>query len=324
MKILVTGGSGFIGTNLIDELIKDSKLNLINVDICYPRNKAHEYLWEEGDINNRKFMDQLFSKHNPELVVHLAARTDLEGTNLNDYSTNIAGLEQIIECCNSSKSVKRAIFFSSMLVCSLGYQPKNDKDFCPTTLYGKSKMIGENIVRKKLSKDIEWSILRPTSLWGPWFDVPYKNFFDAVRSGFFMMPDKLKVFRSYGFVLNSVEQIKAIMYTKDNHFLHCVHYLADHEPIELSDWARCIIEVSEQGKVFYTSANLLKLLAIMGDGLKKMGFKSPPLTSFRLKNMVTNAVYSTVSWDKLYSKQNYSMREGVKITVDWLNNLERK
>lgn len=323
MKILITGGSGFIGTNLVARLLEESGITVLNIDINPPKNVSHQAYWKKGDILDYGFVSKIFEDFKPHLLIHMAARTDLDGNSLEDYSANIEGVKNIIKCCNLNKTLKRALFISSMLVCRLGYQPINDEDYCPSTLYGESKVMGEELVRTNIRPNLEWSILRPTSLWGPWFDIPYRSFFDAVRSGYFMMPANFEVYRSYGFVLNSVEQIKALIDTAKISALYRVHYLADHEPIELSDWANEIIKSSGKGKIYRPPWIFLKLAAKFGDSLKYIGLKSPPLTSFRFKNMTTNSVYNTGSWENFYSDQRYSMREGVRITVDWMDGVSK-
>ena len=319
MKILVTGGSGFLGSNLVERLSRD-RFEVFNVDVKPPKNGALFGNWIKGDVCDFDGIRTIFKRYRPEVVVHMAARTDLEGRSLDEYNANFDGVSNIIACCNEDKNIQRVIFLSSMLVCKLGYQPNNDSDYCPTTIYGESKVIGEKLVREKIRTDLEWSILRPTSLWGPWFDVPYRAFFDSVLAGFFMIPSGLTVYRSYGFVFNSVNQITALITTSKKSMFCKVYYLADREPIELSEWANQIVEYSGRGKVYRVPMFLLVLAAKAGDVLKVLGVKSPPLTSFRLSNMTTNAVYNVDSWRQLDLEQEYSMSEGVKITVDWINN----
>lgn len=316
--MIVTGGSGFLGTNLMEKLINDG-FEVLNVDLRPPRNKSLLENWVQGDICDADGIRRTVKQFGPDIIVHMAARTDLNGQTLSEYDANIGGLGNIISCCNENINIQRVIFFSSMLVCKLGYQPENELDFCPTTLYGESKVIGEKLVRDKIRTDIEWSILRPTSIWGPWFDVPYRIFFDTVRSGVFMMPMRLKVYRSYGFVLNSVEQIMVLVNTCNKDMLYRVHYLADHEPIELSDWASTIIEYSGRGNFYRVPMFFLSLAAAAGDFLKALGVKSPPLTTFRLRNMTTDALYDVESWRQAGLKQKYSMSQGVRITINWMN-----
>jgi nucleoside-diphosphate-sugar epimerase len=97
-----------------------------------------------------------------------------------------------------------------MLVCRLGYQPNGEDDYSPNTKYGESKVIGEQIVKRYTHLPFEWLIVRPTSLWGPWFDIPYRGFFEAVRAGWYIHPKNCEIRRSYGFVLNSVCQLERL------------------------------------------------------------------------------------------------------------------
>jgi hypothetical protein len=62
----------------------------------------------------------------------------------------------------------------------------------------------------------------------------------------------------------------------------------------------------------------LKVTAKAGDLLQKMGWKNPPLTTFRLNNLITNMVYDTQTLEKLCGKLPYDLKEGVAITTDWM------
>lgn len=105
----------------------------------------------------------------------MAARTDLNGTSIQDYKANTDGVKSVIEAASVSSSLKHVIFAPSMLVCPLGYHPDGDEDYCPNTVYGESKVV-EQLVRSLATGLLMWTIVRPTSLWGPWFDIHYKNF----------------------------------------------------------------------------------------------------------------------------------------------------
>jgi nucleoside-diphosphate-sugar epimerase len=122
--------------------------------------------------------------------VHLGARTDLgETEDIQGYDANIQGVKNLIDAINATPSVTRVLFASSMLVCKFGYRPQSDNDYCPDTLYGQSKVKTENIIRQtKLSA--EWAIIRPTSIWGPWFAEPYLNFFQMIVAGRFVHPGR--------------------------------------------------------------------------------------------------------------------------------------
>ena len=97
--------------------------------------------------------------------------------------------------------LKKIIITSSMLVCKGGYQPLNQVDYKPNTIYGESKVITEKIVWDNLP-NCDWAIIRPTSIWGPWFSVPYRNFFEMIISKkYFHIGDEACT-KTYGYVGN--------------------------------------------------------------------------------------------------------------------------
>ena len=109
-KILITGGSGFIGTNLIIELLKHTK-KIINLDIKKPKYHKHSKFWKNFDINNFEDLKKLINKYSPDFIVNLAAKTDLDGNTLDYYKTNTTGAENIIKISMKLKKLKRVIFF---------------------------------------------------------------------------------------------------------------------------------------------------------------------------------------------------------------------
>jgi hypothetical protein len=185
-KILVTGGSGFIGTNLVAYL--SSKNNeVLNFDICKPRNQSFLKNWIKGDILNREELLSCFNNFNPEYVIHFAARTDLDETkSIEGYAANIEGVDNVVGIINTFPGIKRTIYASSRMVCRIDYVPSSFDDYCPPNLYGESKVIGEKIVNEKANHD--YVIVRPTSIWGPYFEIPYRTFFDTVRKKMFFIP----------------------------------------------------------------------------------------------------------------------------------------
>lgn len=76
MKIIITGASGFIGTNLLEHF-KTLDFEVFNIDIDKPRNEKHIEYWHEIDICDFESLKNIFDKIQADYVVHLAARTDL-------------------------------------------------------------------------------------------------------------------------------------------------------------------------------------------------------------------------------------------------------
>lgn len=316
MRILITGGSGFIGTNLI-EFYKDSH-TIANVDIVSPRNKEHLKYWNQIDILKFDELHDFCLNFKPELIMHMAARTDLDGKSIECYDANTTGVKNIIKVVSSLQNLKKIIFASSRLVCKIGYQPKDEFDYFPTTFYGESKMIGEKIIRSSNIKNSDWVIVRPTSIWGPWFDVPYKNFFDTISKRRYLHPKNKTILKSFGFVGNAVFIMDQIL-MKEKLLSQKTVYLCDYKPLNVQNWANLISVGFGFSSVNQCPLFLLKIIATFGDLLKFSHImKHPPLTSFRLDNLTTNMVYDTVEVEEEIKTLPYSWEKGTEITLKWI------
>ncbi len=314
-KIVITGGSGFIGTNLI-EFYKNTA-DVINLDIKSPRNKGHLKYWKNVDITNFEELNHAISKFSPDIVIHMAARTDLDGKTLEDYSANIQGVKNIMEITNKIDSISKVIFASSRLVCKIGYKPNDEYDYCPTTVYGESKVIGEKLVKENSEFTKKWIIVRPTSIWGPWFDIPYKNFFTTIEKNRYIHPKNRKIHKLFGYVKNAVYIIDKLI---DNNTLNSkTVYLSDFEALEVNNWADLISNKFHKKNVKQVPLLILKTLANIGDLLKYLGYKNPPLTNFRLDNLLTEMLYDVEDVKNVVEELPYSLEAGVKETILWMN-----
>ena len=76
MRYIVTGGSGFIGTNVI-ALLLSKNYDILNIDIREPQNKDHFNYWIDCNICNYDKLRKLILDYDPDYIIHLAARTIL-------------------------------------------------------------------------------------------------------------------------------------------------------------------------------------------------------------------------------------------------------
>ena len=172
MNILVTGGAGFIGSNLVDRLIgKGDKVviidNLSTGKIENVRNGAKFY---QLDICNKKIVD-VFKKENIDIVYHKAAQVDVQKSIENpifDGNVNILGTINILEACKATNA-KKIIYSSSAAVYGdpkyLGIDEEHPIN--PISYYGISKYTPENYMRMYNELyNIDYTILRYSNVYG--------------------------------------------------------------------------------------------------------------------------------------------------------------
>ena len=313
-KILVTGGSGFIGTNLVQSLLS-SRSDVLSIDLKPPQIDAHLDSWKFGDVNDLNSLLDLSLDFMPDYIVHLAARTDLKGSSLDDYTTNVDGVSNIVFVAKQIKSLKKIVVASSMLVCRSGYHPSGSFDYNPSTVYGQSKVITERIVWES-EMDCDWAIIRPTSIWGPWFNEPYRAFFDKVIDMKYFHIGNKSATKTYGYVGNSVHQIVKILFSTTTNSSNKIFYIGDDPAINIEDWANEIAKELNQ-KIIRLPFILIKFLSYLGDILNHFNIDFP-LTSFRLNNMTTNNVVDLSKTQKVVKKNRFNRQEGIKITLEWI------
>ncbi len=314
-RILITGSSGFIGSNLMNKLISEKSYSILGLDIHPPKIKSHNEFMKKIDITDKVRLREVMEDFNPNFIIHLAAKTDLNGKNLQAYSVNTKGVEVLLNVTKGLKNIERVIFSSSMYVCYPGYVPKNNNDYSPHTIYGESKVISEELI-KKFEKNYKWAIVRPTSIWGPWFGEPYKNFFDVILANryFHMGPKACR--KTYGFIDNVLDQILSLLACSSFQMDGETFYLGDANPYNITEWADEIACLSAR-RIITVPFVLFRLAALFGDLLRVFNI-SFLMTSFRLKNMTTDNVYDLSKIHNVSGKDKVSRKEGVRLTLDWL------
>jgi len=312
-KVLITGGSGFIGTNLLLFLIE--KYEILNIDIRESNLTELQKYTSIVDITNYENFRNVVIGFSPDYIIHLAARTDLNGKFIYDYSANTVGVSNLMKIIHELPKLKKLIVTSSMLVCHTGYYPKNQFDYAPNTLYGESKVETEKIVWDN-KPQCDWAIIRPTSIWGPWFGVPYRNFFDMVISRKYFHIGRKSCTKTYGYVGNAVYQIEQILFHETLNEDQKVFYIGDNPPTNIEIWANEIateLNFDIKRVPFW----MLKIAAYFGDLLKLFNITFP-MTSFRLKNMTTDNTIDLSETYKIAPNPPCSRIDGIKATLQWL------
>lgn len=319
MKILITGASGFIGTNLLEYFLEKG-YDVLNIDFNKPKIPERQNLWKNVDIRDYDSFEKEILEFDPEYIVHLAARTDIDGKTLDDYTANTVGVENLMKIIHKLPNLKKIIITSSKFVTRNGYKIKDQFDYCPHTVYGESKVETEKRVWAD-RPDCDWCIIRPTSIWGPWFGVPYRNFFDMVMKRMYFHIGKIKCHKTYGYIGNTVYQIESLLFNETKDEGNKVFYLGDEPAYEINEWGDEIAK--ELGfKVPTMPVFVIKFLAKIGDFLKLFGIHFP-MQSFRFHNMTNDGVNDMTNTYKIAPEMRYTRLEGTKTTIEWIKKYER-
>ncbi|MEK4621800.1 MULTISPECIES: NAD-dependent epimerase/dehydratase family protein [Priestia] len=173
MKVLVTGGAGFIGSHIVDKLIKRG-FDVIIIDNLSTGKKENINLQArtyEVDITSPSALEEVFVLEKPNYVIHHGAQIDIQKSIIDptyDANINILGTINILEKCREH-SVDKLVYASSAAVYG---NPKNlpvneQHEINPLSFYGVSKFTPELYIKIFSNMyGIKYSILRYANVYG--------------------------------------------------------------------------------------------------------------------------------------------------------------
>ena len=256
---------------------------------------------------------EYFKKSAPQRVIHLAARIDLdEKRNLTGYAANIDGVKNVLECSRESKSVDRIIVTSSQLVCKVGYIPESDIDYCPNTLYGQSKVLTEKITRDMEGGGKEWCIVRPTTVWGPYMSDHYCRLLRMIRKGRYFHCGQAMLFKSYSYAGNIAHQYWKVLVAPPNEIHQRTFYFADYLPLSLREYTNGLSKEMNAPRIPTLPLVCAKTLAVIGDIMNRMGWRSFPFNRIRLRNILSEYQFDLSATARVCGDLPYCFQDGVK------------
>jgi len=314
-KIVVTGGLGFIGSNLIDLLLK-KKFFVINIDkITYSSNfyntkeykNSKNYKFIKCDIKDKKF-NQILIKYKPICIFNLAAETHVDRSIDNPENfiqSNIVGVYNLLECFKnfSNKYKSKFIHISTDEVYGdiLNGRTSENYPYQPSSPYAASKAASDHLVSSYVrTYKIPAIITNCSNNYGP-KQHPEKLIPKLIYNILNNRPLPL-----YGKGTNSREWI----------------YVTDH--------CEALIRVFQKGKVgeFYNIGsnknlnnlqvcnnliNVSKKLITLGNKVKIDFIKDRPGHDIRYA-LNSNKIKKQLKW-----KPKINFKEGIKLTFDWYN-----
>ena len=160
-KILVTGASGFIGSNLLKSLNR-KKFLVSGISNSHSDNYSIKPL----SLFSKKKITKYLHEHDFDFVIHLGATVD-ELDSVNTLKRNCQTTLNLLNACVDAK-IKNFIYASSHTVYGLSHYLPIDENHTlnPTTNYSLSKLINENFCKLFSKHDIDFTILRISSVYG--------------------------------------------------------------------------------------------------------------------------------------------------------------
>lgn len=317
MRILITGGSGFIGTNLIERVLSLGH-EVLDASRDEPLDTRFRRVWERCDILDGQALTRSLQVFKPEAVIHLAARADCDETTTVEagYRANTDGTASLLAAVKATPSVKRLIVTSSQFVCGPGRLPKSDEDYFPHTVYGQSKVITEKLTRRA-GLDCVWTLVRPTNVWGPWHLRYSREFWRVAKRGLYLHPGGQPVVRSYAYVGTVVDQMLGILAAPAGEVNARTFYLTD-PPDDIYHWANAFCRALNGKPARRVPRVVLALAGRCGDLITAVTGRQFYITSSRYRSMITGYATPTAMVPAVSGKPVRSLESGVSETVAWL------
>lgn len=314
VRILVTGGSGFIGSEVIAQLLKKGA-TLANLDIKPPTRPEHQPFWRACDVRDADKVRELTTAFDPHYVLHLASDIEVTLPRIEDYQTTIEGTRNVVAAAQALPHLRRFIHTSTQFVVTPGVQPKGETDFHPHTLYGEAKVHSEEIVRASTLKD--WVIMRPAIIWGPYHPILCNAMWKYIANRRYLHPaSKQPILKCYGYVRNTAEQMIAFIDADLSKTSQRVFYLGDGS-IDQDLWADGFARAFTGKPAKRVPKALLWLLGQAGEMLRPLGIRFP-MNMGRYFRMTTSAKVDMEPTFAIAGRPSVSLEQGIKETVAWL------
>lgn len=307
--ILITGSSGFIGSNLVDELLAlDYKI--VGVSKSYPLKTKNlkqfqhkNYLPIIEDITAFDKLNDVFQEHSPEIVVHLAAQA-IVGESISSpvqtYETNIEGTWNVLEIARKTSSVKKVIVASSDKAYGEHSQLPYKEDFSLNAIHPYD-------ISKKITEELAMSFFTT-------YNVPVI----ITRCGNAFGPYDLNFSRIVPSTIQSCLSNKDIILRRNGKQTRCYIYIKD----IVSAYMSLILSPIEKikGQVFNFGNEDAVSVINLADKIKTLaGNKSSKIIINNNADLeISNqSLDSTKAKEQLNWAPKYSLEKALSETIEW-------
>jgi dTDP-glucose 4,6-dehydratase len=307
-KILVTGGAGFIGSNFVRMMVRDTTHDIVNVDaltyagnlenlVDLEGNKRHVFV--RADIADTTAMARVFGDHRPDVVVHFAAESHVDRSVLDATAfvrTNVAGTQVLLDQSRAHK-VQRFVHVSTDEVYGSlgpwGYFTE-ETPIQPNSPYSSSKAGSDLLVRAAVhTHHMDCVITRCSNNYGP-----------------YQFPEKLIPL----IIANAMDGKKLPVYGDGRNVRDWI-YVEDH-----CTGVRAAMERGKAGEVYNFGGNaerenievIRQILKLVGRGEDLITYVKDRPGHDRRYAMDVSKAKATLGWTP-----SFTFEDGIRQTVDW-------
>ncbi len=313
-NILLTGGSGFIGSHFHNYLPHGE---LVNLDLEEPIFQ-HETTFIKGDIRVEKDVVNAIRDRDIKTIISLAAKHHDFGIGHDEYfDTNEDGTAVLCKVA-SAYNIKEIIFFSSVAVYGVRDLISNEALApAPDSPYGASKLAGEKVLEKWAAADPTRKviIIRPTVVFGSNNVANMYNLIRQISSGLYFHLGKADNIKSIAYVENVVE---AILFLKSRMVPgFSIYNYADEPQLSTRQISEVIAQALDKKILLTVPKTLGIMMGLPFDLIIKLTGKNLPISSARIKKLGTSTRHSAY---KIFSegfKPHHTTVDGLVKMVEW-------
>lgn len=320
-KILVTGGSGFVGRFLIQELLRDDSNTIIAM---YNSNQppdtfedsASKLTWIKTDIVKDDLTNAMSGI---DIIYHLAGYSSVSSRSsevdlLN--AINVTGTRRVAEASSSAK-VKQLIFVSSVAACEASTELVIDEtNGYPVTEYGLSKKRAEDLLIKCSINSYELTILRPTALFGENHEGSVLELVKKIQERRFLIFGSGKSNTNFLYIRDFID---LLLLVKDDQRAYGQVFIASDTSLSLNTFVKYIVEaLGSDLRIMKVPVAFGYIAALLFDIVSFMLQKPLPLSRRRLSAMLNQTIYTNQKVKSvMVTDCKYGLKKGLFASISY-------